>query len=94
MENGIAIANNTNSPKLVKWHRDISLLFKSGGFTFPIDPNLIETVSLEVAFNLANGKYFSYNKPNIPLHINSGSKHLPQIIKQLPNVTFFYNKTL
>ena len=67
MGNGIAIANNTNSPKLVKQHRVITLLFKSG-LTITVDTNLIETDSLKVAFKLANGKYFSYKPNNMIFH--------------------------
>lgn len=67
MGNGIAIANNTNSPKLVKQHRVITLLFKSG-LTITVDTNLIETDSLKVAFKLANGKSFSYKPNNMIFH--------------------------
>ena len=40
----------------------------------------------DVTFNLNNGKYCPYRKPNNqPLYINAKSNHPPNIIKQLPD---------
>ena len=42
---------------------------------------------LDVIFNLNNGTYKSYEKPNGRLlYINKSSNHLPQIINQLPKI--------
>ena len=40
---------------------------------------------LDVTFNLLDGTYKLYKKPNYQLmYVNTSSNHLPQIIKQLP----------
>ena len=41
---------------------------------------------LDVTFNLEDGLYKPYRKPNeTPLYVNTNSNHPPKIIKQLPN---------
>ena len=49
------------------------------------EANLHAVNFLDVTFDLDNGKFKPYRKPNDdPLYINRHSNHPPSIIKQLP----------
>ena len=60
-----------------------------------IEINFIDTVFLDVTFNLATEEYFPFR--NTPLYIKALSNHPPAIIKQLPKMInkrilyLFYN---
>ena len=85
-DNGLAVINQANGPKMDMIRKDIIALFKSEGLSITID--LIETNFLHVSFNLAMDKCFRYRKPNnTPLYIHSESNHPPSITKQLPSMT-------
>ena len=59
--------------------------FKNAGFKIEIKTNLHIVDFLNVTFNLLNGTYKPYKKPNDQLlYANTSSNHPPQIIKQLP----------
>ena len=63
-------------------------MFKEIGFKIKIQTNLELVDFLDITFNLSNGTYKPYRKPNDNLlYINSSSKHPPQILKQLPTST-------
>ena len=60
-------------------------IFKEIGFKIDIETNLKIGNFLDMTFNLINGSYRSYEKPNDTLlYINKNSNHSPQIIKKLP----------
>ena len=60
-------------------------IFKNTGFKIEIKTNLHIVDSLDITFNLLDGMYKLYKKPNDQLlYINTSSNHPPQIIKQLP----------
>ena len=81
-DDGLAIIQKANGPKVDRLRKDIISIFKDEGH------NLIETDFLDVSFNLNTGKYFPFKKPNnAPLYIHSKSNHPPSIIKQLPSMT-------
>ena len=87
-DDGIAIVHKGNGPKVDRLRKYIISLFKDEGLSITIDTNLIETVFLDVSFNLKTGKYFPFKKPNnTPLYIHSKSNYLPSIIKQLTSMT-------
>ena len=86
-EDGLAATKNTNSPNLDSIRKDIIALFKEEGSSITIETNLVETVFLDVSFNLATKKYFHFQKVNnTPLYINVYSNHPPTIIKHLPKM--------
>ena len=86
-DDGLAVINNANGPKLDKLRKDIISLFKGEGLSITIDINLIETEFLDVTFNLATNRFFPYRKPNDkPLYINVNSNHPDSITKQLPKM--------
>ena len=59
-DDGIAVINNANGPKLDRIRKDIITLFKEEGLPITIETNLIETDFLDVTFNLEIKKYFSF----------------------------------
>ena len=72
------------SQKTDKIRKNKIKVFKNNGFSIDIVTNLVEINSLDVTFNLRNGSYRPYKKPNDELkYINVLSNHPPQILKQL-----------
>ncbi len=58
---------------------------KQFGLKITAEANLHVVNFLDVTFDLNNGKFKPYRKPNDdPLYINRHSNHPPSIIKQLP----------
>ena len=65
--------------------KNIIKIFKDTGFAIDIETNLKIEDFLDISFNLNNGTYRPYKKPNDLLsYINKSSNHPPQIINQLP----------
>ena len=65
--------------------KNIIKIFKDTGFAIDIETNLKIVDFLDITFNLNNGTYRPYKKPNDLLsYINKSSNHPPQIINQLP----------
>ena len=57
------------------------------GLNLPIQTNLKIANFLDVTFNLLDGTYKPYKKPNDnPLYININSNHPSNIIKQIPTI--------
>ena len=87
-DDGLAVIDKANGPKIDKIRKDINALFKSEGLSITIDTNLIKTDFLDVSFNLEMDKLFPYRKPNnTPLYIHSESNHPPSVTKQLSSMT-------
>ena len=64
--------------------KNIIKIFKDTGFAIDIETNLKIVDFLDITFNLNNGTYRPYKKPNDLLsYINKPSNHPPQIINQL-----------
>ena len=86
-DDGLTAINSCSGPALDGTRKNIIALFKKKGLNITIETNLIETVFLDVTFNLVTEEYFSYRKPtNDPLYINAKSNHPPNIIKDLPKM--------
>ena len=76
-----------NGSKMDKIRKKIIAAFKDEGLSITVETNLSATDFLDVTFNLTNGKYFPFRKPNNrPLYINKGSNHPPFIVKELPTM--------
>ena len=87
-DDGLAIIQKANDPKVDRLRKAIISLFKDEGLSITIDTDLIETGFLDVSFNLNTGKYFPFKiQNNAPLYIHSKSNHPPSVIKQLPSMT-------
>ena len=84
-DDGLAIFKNTTGTQAERIKKDITRRFKKYGLKITIQTNLKVVDYLDVTFNLTNGSYCLYRKPNDePLYINTKSNHPPTIIKQLP----------
>ena len=59
-------------------------MFKQKSLQIIIECNLKVVSHLDLTFNLNDGSYQSYQKPNDKTHINIQSDHPPSITKQLP----------
>jgi hypothetical protein len=86
-DDGLAIIQKANGPKLDRIRKKIIETFKKEGLKITIEIDLTEVDFLDVKMNLASGKFFPYRKPNDqPLYINTQSNHPPTIIKQIPEM--------
>ena len=84
-DDGLVLLINTSKQKTDRLRKDIIEIFKNAGFKIEIKANLHIVDFLDVKFNILDGTYKSYKKPNEqPLYVNVSSNHPPQIIKQLP----------
>ena len=67
--------------------KNIIKIFKNIRFAIDIETDLKIVDFLDTTFNLNNGTYRPYKKPNdLLLYINKSSNHPPQIINQLPKI--------
>ena len=86
-DDGLAAINSSSGPVLNKMRKNIIALFKNEGLSITIETNLFETDFLDVTFNLATGKFFSFRKPNNQLlYINAKSNHPLNILSDLPSM--------
>ena len=85
-DDGLVVFKNISGPQAERIRKDITSHFKNNGLNITIQTNLKIVNYLDVTFNLNNGTYCPYRKPNNqPLYINAKSNHPPNIIKQLPD---------
>ena len=83
-DDGLVLLGNTSKQKTDRLRKDIIGIFKKAGFKIETKANLHIVDFLNVTFNLLDGTYKSYKKPNEQvLYVNISSNHPPQIIKQL-----------
>ena len=84
-DDGLCVVADANGPKMDKIRKKVIAAFKEEGLSITIETNLSATDFLDVTFDLTNGKYFPFRKPNDrPLYVNKGSNHPPSIVKELP----------
>ena len=84
-DDGLAVFKNISGPQAERIRKDITRHFKNNGLNITIQTNLKIVNYLDVTFNLNNGTYYPYRKPNNqPLYIDAKSNHPPSIIRQLP----------
>ena len=85
-DDGLAVLKNANGHQADKIRKEIIKIFKCLGLNITIQVNLKTVNFLDVTFNLLDGTYQPYHKPNeTPIYININSNHPPNIIKQIPN---------
>ena len=86
-DDGLACLKNLNGHQSDKLRKDITKVFKEMGLNITIQANLKIVNFLDVTFNLEDGTYKPYKKPNDnPVYININSNHPPNIIKQIPTI--------
>ena len=84
-DDGLAVLKNVSGPASEKIKKYLQYLFKQKGLQIIIECNLKVVNYLDVTFNLNDGSYRPYRKPNDETHyIHIQSDHQPSITKQLP----------
>ena len=84
-DDGLAIMKNKSARLADKTRKELHKCFEQFGLKITAEANLHVVNFLDVTFDLNNGKFKPYRKPNDdPLYINRHSNHPPSIIKQLP----------
>ena len=69
-DDGLAIINKANGPKVDRLRKEIISLCKYEGLSITLDTNFIKTDFLDIFFKLNTGKYFPFKKPyNTPPYI-------------------------
>ena len=83
-DDGLAEFKNVNRPASEKIKKQLQSLFKQKGLQIITECNLKVVNYLDVTFNLNDGSYRPYRKPNDETHyIHIQSDHPPSITKQL-----------
>ena len=86
-DDGLVILCNVNGQQIDCTRKTIIKILKDVGFSIDIETNSKVVDFLDITFNLNNGIYKPYEKPNNRLlYINKSSNHPPQIINQLPKI--------
>ena len=84
-DDGLVILRNVNGQQIDCTLKNTIKIFKDVGFSIGIETNSKVFDFLDIAFNLNNGIYKPYKKPNNTLlSVNKSSNYPPQIINQLP----------
>ena len=84
-DNGLSIFKNCSGPQIEKIKKRLQKVFKNNGLDVIIECNIKIVNYLDVTFNLNDGNYRPYQKPdNIIQYIPVESSHPPNIIKQIP----------
>ena len=86
-DDGLLIFRNVNREQIDRMRKNIIKTFKDIAFAIDVETNLKIVGFLDTTFNLNNGTYRPYKKPNNLLwYINKSSNHPPQIINQLQKI--------
>ena len=84
---GLGRYKNLSGPATERLKKAMVKFFSDNGLKITIEFNMQRVNFLDVTFDLSNGKYWPYRKPNDqPLYIHKESNHPPSIIRQLPNM--------
>ena len=83
-DDGLSIFENCSGPQIEKIKKHLPKVFKNNGLDVIIEFNMKVVNYLDVTFNLNDGTYRPYQKPdNIMQYIHVESNHPPNIIKQV-----------
>ena len=84
-DDGLSIFKNCSGPQMEKIKKRLQKVFKDNGLNVIIECNMKIVNYLDVTFNLNDGSYRPYQKPdNTIQYIHVESNHPPNIIKQIP----------
>ena len=82
---GLSIFKNCSGPQMEKLKKHLQKIFKNNGLDVIIECNMKVVNYLDVTFNLNDGTYWPYQKPdNIIQYIHVESNRPPSIIKPIP----------
>ena len=86
-DDGLGCFQNMSGPQLERIKKKICKIFENFGLKITTENNLHITDFLDATFDLKNGKYYPYRKPNSqPLYIPRLSNHPKNILKEIPNM--------
>ena len=81
----LAIVKQMPGPELERKRNKIVETFKKYGLAITIKTNLFVVNFLDIQFNLLNGTFKPYRKPNNdPIYVHKYSNYPPQVLKELP----------
>ena len=84
-DDGLVFLDTKSGRLSDKARKDLTHAFKELGLNITAQANQLSTNFLDITFDLSNGTYKPYRKPNDePLYINRHSNHPPPIIQELP----------
>ena len=84
-DDGLGVFKNTSGPQNERIKKDFQRLFREKGLELVIQCNKKVVDYLDATFNLDDGSFRPYRKPDDETsYINVDSDHPPSIIKQLP----------
>ena len=84
-DDGLALIKSKSARLADKTRKELHKIFELFDLKITAESNLLIVNFLDVTFDLNNGNYRPYRKPNDdPLYINRYSNHPPSIIRQLP----------
>ena len=69
-DDGLLILRNVNDQQVDRMYKNIIKIFKDIGFTIDVETRLKVIDFLDITFNLNNGTYRPYKKPNDLLSIS------------------------
>ena len=83
-DDGLAVCKATPE-EIEKTKQEVSHMFRSSGLKITIDTNKKIVDFLDVTFDLTNGSYKPYMKPNNKiLYVHRQSNHPPTLLKNIP----------
>ena len=84
-DDGLAVLKNKSGPQSEQVKKSIQKIFKEHGLDIIIQCNMKIVNYLDVTFNLNDGTYKPYTKPNNEIkYIHKNSNHPPSVIRQIP----------
>ena len=86
-DDGLAVFKNISGPEAERIKKDFQKVFKRNGLNITIDCNRKIVDYLDVTFNLNDGTYKPFRKPNdITNYVHKESNHAPNVIRKLPDM--------
>ncbi len=84
-DDGLAVLNTKSGRQSDKARKELTQVFNNLGLKITAQANQLTTNFLDLTFDLTNGTYKPYRKPNDELlFVNRLSNHPPSVIRQLP----------
>ena len=85
-DDGLACHRRIPGPTLEKYKKGIIKRFQENDLKITIETGLKTVDFLDVTFNLTEGTFSPYKKPNNKLlYVNKQSNHPPSVLNQIPN---------
>ena len=83
-DDGLDVLKNKSGPLLEQVKKNIQKIFKEHGLDISIQFNMKIVIYLDVTFNLNDGTYKPYTKPNNKIkYIHKDSNHPLSVIRQI-----------